>query len=219
MRAHWATTLGLCLGLISGSARADEIQWRPAGSRRAAPKQAAPAAAKSERPAATLGTPVLRADAPTESAATRDGNVARASYNTSEPPPYTVRGQSPDASGPTLAPPPGLNAVPAGPEVLMQGDRRPCPNHFADRIADALKDPALGPVIERNRRKRRPRATRSRQQECGDQKAPNRKKSKDRSGLSGSLPVAGWLLFRLGYRPKLNFFLVPKCLGGGETCF
>jgi hypothetical protein len=79
-------------------ARGDEIRWRAA-----TPRKATPASAEAVAP--TLGAPVPLEDGPSTPA---DPNIVRTSY--------TARGQSPDRAPPTLAPPPGVNPVPATPE-------------------------------------------------------------------------------------------------------
>ncbi len=114
MRALWAGTLAVSLGLLT-AVHADDVQWRPSKPRNGK-AAAAPEAARKGQPVATLGIPVpAQAGSPSESS-TRDANISRASYAPATPEPYTVRGQGPDSAGPTLAPPVGVNAVPASPE-------------------------------------------------------------------------------------------------------
>lgn len=123
MRALWAGTLGLSVGLLAAAARGDEIQWRPSSRRAAAPLTPTPlppgergTSLDRPQPSATLGMPVPLKDAVTGANPPGDGNISPTSYFPAAAAPYTARGQAPDPSGPTLAPPAGLHAVPAAPE-------------------------------------------------------------------------------------------------------
>lgn len=122
MRRHWLSSLGLSLGLLASSVRGEEIQWRPAGPRPAGvPAYTAPVAgpaASLGRPIATLGRPVAANASPApESAPAVDEAVTQAAYSSesaTQPPPAPIaRGQNPEFSGPSLAPPPpGFPATP-----------------------------------------------------------------------------------------------------------
>lgn len=114
MRRHWLSGLGLSLGLLASNVHGEEVQWRPAGSRPpaavTAPAASGPAATLG-RPIATLGRPVAANAA--EPPAVVDESVTRTAYNSENLTPV-VRAQSPEFSGPSLAPAPG--AIPASPE-------------------------------------------------------------------------------------------------------
>jgi hypothetical protein len=97
MRAMWKVGLSLALGLLANAAQAEEVQWRPVGSRPAVVKEStgstpgsAPTAAT---PAAALGQPVAITPA--------DAGIRPVSYSTDEaalrP---TFRGQAPDVPKP-----------------------------------------------------------------------------------------------------------------------
>lgn len=115
MKALWAGCLGLSVVLLSADARGDEIQWKPASSRRPAAPAAAKASGDADRPVATLGIPVPTADSKATLTPVFDRNLTRTNYSSETTAAYTVRAQGPDGSGPTLGPPPGVNAVPASP--------------------------------------------------------------------------------------------------------
>jgi hypothetical protein len=96
MRAMWKVGLSLALGLLANAAQAEEVQWRPVGSRAAAVNQStgstpgsAPAAAT---PAAALGQPVAVSPA--------DSDIRPVSYSTDEASRPIFRGQAPEVPRP-----------------------------------------------------------------------------------------------------------------------
>ena len=102
MRGMWRTGLGLSLGLLVGSASAEEVVWRPVGAPPAAvkpadPPPARPAAAALGRPVAALGKPVAAgAGAP----APFDPLVRPVSFSAGAPAQPVFRGYSPDVPRP-----------------------------------------------------------------------------------------------------------------------
>jgi hypothetical protein len=113
MKGICSGSLGLTLGLLVGTAAADEYGWQPAAPRSAAP----PAVVTLGRPiaveqAVTLGSPT---------AGFADGQVTQTAYSPepSGPPPAVVRAQAPDpltGSPPPPTPPPGTTPIiPGGP--------------------------------------------------------------------------------------------------------
>ena len=121
MQKKWACTL-LGLGVLSADGRADEIQWRPAGSRAAAVTaqyEPTPAPTSSSAPAprraASLGLPIT---APAETAslpAPLDPSITQPAFPNvppaAPPPPTAVRAQG-DPFAPSLQPPPGYSGAP-----------------------------------------------------------------------------------------------------------
>jgi hypothetical protein len=97
MRAMWKVGLSLALGLLASATQAEEVQWRPVGSRPAAVKQStastpgsAPAAST---PAAALGQPVAVNPAEAE--------IRPVSYSTDDTALRPIfRGQAPDVPKP-----------------------------------------------------------------------------------------------------------------------
>lgn len=160
MRAWWAGSLGAFLGITLASASGGEIQWRAAK-----PKPETKAVAAS-RPAASLGRPTLT---PSESSPRPENgsrNVIAASYDQAPAEaPSTARGQNPDFSSPTLAPPPGVPGdpllpteryncgqatVPPGMEPPGYGIAQPpgcCFSFKSDHCFDGFISPVTNPFL------------------------------------------------------------------------
>src|SRR5262245_15959579 len=112
MRGVLAGSLGLTLSLIVSTVRAEDYAWRPA----AAPPRTAEVGTQ-PGPVVTLGRPqplAAPSDQQMEVTPAALGQLTPVSYGSdASSPTYRVaRSQSPELSGPTLQPPPGLSPAP-----------------------------------------------------------------------------------------------------------
>ena len=115
MRRKCAGVWLLGLVVLTTGVRADDVQWRPAGSPAPAATSPVPPATAPQR-AASLGLPT------TGTTTNSDPSVAQAAYN-DPPAPSAVRAQGDPFSSPTLQAPPGY----AGPPPLPPPSSTPAP--------------------------------------------------------------------------------------------
>jgi hypothetical protein len=116
MRKTWAG-IGLSgLLMLANGARADDIQWRPAGGQTPANATSNAAPTGTPRRAASLGLPVTATQSDASPAV--DSSVAPAAFTNDPPAPSAVRAQGdfpPPPAAPSLQPPPGYSGPPPVP--------------------------------------------------------------------------------------------------------